>query len=53
MAKKDERKRQQDLDALELDPEVVEDEELDTNELVIPSGDGYYWQGNSKYRNFW
>lgn len=39
---------------LELDPEAPEDDEdLDENELVTPSGDGYYILGNKKNRNFW
>jgi hypothetical protein len=39
---------------LELDPETMdEDEDLDENELVTPSGDGYYILGNKKNRNFW
>ena len=50
IAKKSERQRKEFLDALELDPE---DNDEDIKELVIPSGDGYYLQGNSKYRNFW
>ena len=40
-----------DLD-LELDPESLDDEDLDENELVL-SGDGYYILGNNKNRNFW
>ena len=43
-----------DPDALELDPEAPEDcEDLDENELVTTSGDGYYILGNKKNRNFW
>jgi hypothetical protein len=39
---------------LELDPEALnDDEDLDENELVTPSGDGYYILGNKKNRNFW
>ena len=38
---------------LELDPEALDDEELDENELVIQSGDGYYILGNKNNRNFW
>jgi hypothetical protein len=51
------RKPKPDPQALELDPEASnEDEDLDENELVTPSGDGYYLLGNKKNkknRNFW
>jgi hypothetical protein len=49
------RKPKPDPDALELDPEAPEapneEEDLDENELVTPSGDRHYLRGNNDRRS--